>query len=200
MSKIFLLHNMLNFSLVQFGIFYKLLNVDESMVPYFGCNSAKTFIRGKPIRFVYKIWCLCESDGYSYPMQIYKGKQSNAINQLLGTRAINNKVSHISSNSNVLYRQLYFDNFLTSDHLIIKLAEKSMRAIGTIRQNRTEGTNKQLVQSKELRKKERGTYDFCNHGKVYIAKWHDNSVVNIANNRENYEPVRNSKAEDKRRS
>ena len=114
-------------------------------------------------------------------MQIYQGKQSNAINLSLGTRAIINMVSLISSNSNVLYRQLYFDNFLTSDHLITELAEKSVRATGTIRQNRIEWANKQLVQSKELRKKERSTYDYCSNGKVYIAKWHDNSVVNIAN-------------------
>ena len=30
-------------------------------------------------------------------------------------------------------------------------------------------------------------------GKVYIAKWHDNSVVNIASNWETHEPVRKVK-------
>ena len=132
MSKISLLYNTLNFNLVQFGIFYELLDVGESMVPYFGCHSAKMFIRGKPIRFVNKIWCLCKSDGYSYPMQIYQGKQLNAINQPLRTRVINDMVFLISSSSNVLYRQFYFDNFLTSDHLMNELAEKSVRATGTI--------------------------------------------------------------------
>ena len=102
-------------------------------MPYFECHSAKMFIRGKPNRFVYKIWCLCESDGYSYPMQIYQGKQSNAINHPLGTGVINNMVSLISNNSNVLYS---FENFLTSDRLMIELVEKSVRATGTIRQNR----------------------------------------------------------------
>ena len=120
-------------------------------MPYFGCHSAKMFIRGKPIRFVYNIWCLCESGGYPYPMQIYQRKQSNAINQTLGTRVINTMVSLIFRNSDVLYCQLYFDNFLTSDRLMIELAEKSVRATGTIRQNRTERANKQLAQSKELR-------------------------------------------------
>ena len=94
---------------------FLLLSVDESMVPYIGYHRAKMFIRGKPIRYVNKIWCLCESYGYPYPMQICQGKQSNAINQPLGKRVINNMVSLISSNPNVLYRQLYFDNFLTSD-------------------------------------------------------------------------------------
>ena len=44
MSKISLLYNILNFNLVQFGIFYGLVSVDGSMVPYFGCHSAKMFI------------------------------------------------------------------------------------------------------------------------------------------------------------
>ena len=155
MSKIFLLYNMLNINLVQFDIFYELFSVDESMVQYCGCHRAKMFIREKPIRLVYKIWCMCESDGYPYHMQIYQGKQSNAINQSLGTHVVNSMVSLISSNSNVLYRQLYFYNFFTSDHAMIELAEKCVRATGNMRQNRTKGANKQLVQSKELRKKKR---------------------------------------------
>ena len=184
---------MLNLNLVQFGIFHELLSVDESMVPYFVRHSAKMFIKGKSIRFGYKIWCLCGSDGYSYHMQIYQGKQSNANNQPFGNSVINNMVSINSSNSNVLYHQLYFDNFFSSYHLMNELAEKSMRATGTIRENRTEGANKQLIQNKELQKQERGTYDYCSDGKVYIAKWHDNSVVNIASNWETHEPVRKVK-------
>ena len=64
-----------------------------------------------------------------------------------------------------------------------------MQATGTTRENRTEGTNKQLVQSKELWKKERGTYDYSSDGKVYIAKWHDNPVVNIVSKWKTHEPV-----------
>ena len=83
MSKISLLCNMLNFNLVRFGIFYEPLSVGESMVPYFGRPNVKMFIRKKSIRFGYKIWCLCESDGYSYYMKIYEEKQLGAIDQSL---------------------------------------------------------------------------------------------------------------------
>ena len=82
--------------------------------------------------FCLQNWCLCESNGHPHQMQIYQGKQSNTINQPLGTRVIKNMISLISSNSNVLYRQLCLDNFLTNDHLMIELAEKSVRATGTI--------------------------------------------------------------------
>ena len=55
-----------NASLQQFGLFEKDLSIDEQMVPYFGRNSAKMFIRGKPIRFGYKNWVLASSDSYPY--------------------------------------------------------------------------------------------------------------------------------------
>ena len=128
MNKISSLYDIQNCTLVQFNIFHDLLNVDESMVPYFGCQSAKMFISGKPICFGYKIWCMCGSDGYPYHMQIHQGKQSNVINQPLGTHVINNMVFIMSSNSNVLYHKLYFDNFFSSYHLMTELAEKSMQA------------------------------------------------------------------------
>ncbi len=38
----------------QFGIFHDVLSIDESMVPYYGHNSCKILIKGKPIRFGYR--------------------------------------------------------------------------------------------------------------------------------------------------
>ena len=63
-----------------------------------------------------------------------------------------------------------------------KLAEKSIQATGTIRENKIEGANKQLVQNKELQKQKRGIYGYCRDRKVYIAKWLNNSVVHNASN------------------
>ena len=52
------------------------LSIDESMVPYFGHHGCKQFIRGKPIRFGYKIWCLNTMLGYPIQFQAYQGKGS----------------------------------------------------------------------------------------------------------------------------
>ncbi len=38
--------------------------VDEMMIEYFGRHGCKQFIRGKPIRFGYKIWSLASSSGF----------------------------------------------------------------------------------------------------------------------------------------
>ena len=47
--------------------------IDESMVPYFGRHGAKQFIRGKPIRFGFKLWCLATPLGYLVQMEPYQG-------------------------------------------------------------------------------------------------------------------------------
>lgn len=50
------------------------LNYDESMIKYFGRYSCKQFIRGKSIRFGYKMWCLNSVDDYLIHFDIYQGK------------------------------------------------------------------------------------------------------------------------------
>ena len=52
------------------------LSIDESMVPYFGHHGCKQYIRVKPIRFGYKIWCLNTTLGYLVQFQPYQGKGS----------------------------------------------------------------------------------------------------------------------------
>ena len=111
------------------------------------------FIRGKPFYFGYKIWYSCGSDGYPYHMQIYQRKQSNAIDQPLGTRVINNMVSIISSNSNVLHHQLYFDNFFYDYHLMIEFAEKSIQATGTYEKTEHKVRANNLLKTKSCRSK-----------------------------------------------
>ncbi|OAF63895.1 hypothetical protein A3Q56_08401 [Intoshia linei] len=59
------------------------------MVPYFRRHSAKMFIKSKPIRYGYKIWCLCGNDGYPYNLSINQGKNINVDKLPLSRRVIN---------------------------------------------------------------------------------------------------------------
>ena len=127
---------MLNGNQIHFGIFNKLLIVNESMVLYFGRHSAKRFIRGKPIRFGFKIWCFCGSDDYPYNMNFIKERRKSCKTNL-GSRVINNMVEVITANSSALLHELYFDNFFTSYSLMSDSAKIDVRATGTIRENRT---------------------------------------------------------------
>ncbi|KAI4461519.1 transposase is4 [Holotrichia oblita] len=46
---------------------------DESMVKYYGRHGCKQFIRGKPIRFGYKMWSLNTKSGYLLNFEMYQG-------------------------------------------------------------------------------------------------------------------------------
>jgi DNA excision repair protein ERCC-6 len=50
------------------------LNTYESMVAYYFRHSCKQFIRGKPNRFGYNIWCLNTTNGYPLKFDVYQGK------------------------------------------------------------------------------------------------------------------------------
>ena len=90
---------------------------------YLGWHSAKMFIREKPIRFGFKIWCLCSSNGYPYNIKIYQGKEKKLQDQPFGSRVINNMLDVITANSSALLHELYFDNFFTSYGLMSDLAK-----------------------------------------------------------------------------
>ena len=110
-AKVQQLYDLLNSSLSKFGVWHDKLSIDESMVPYFGRSSLKMFIRGKPIRFGFKLWSLCAANGYPYHLQIYTGRDTTGSSQPLGTRVVKSMVSMISSHSDIQSHALYFDNF-----------------------------------------------------------------------------------------
>ena len=120
------------------------------MVLYFGRHSAKMFFRGKLIRFDFKIWCLCGSNGYPYNMKIYQRKDKKLQDQFLVSRVINNMVDVITANSSALLHELY-DNFFTSYSLMSDLAKIDVRATGTIRENGTAGANQKMISSNSFK-------------------------------------------------
>ena len=77
------------------------------MVPNFGHLVVKCLFGAKPIRFGYKIWCLCGSDGYPYDFAIYT--------------VVNKKVDAIAEHSDPLNHELFFDSFFTSYNLLADL-------------------------------------------------------------------------------
>lgn len=105
----------------KFGIFDSKLSIDEMMVRYYGMHSAKMFMRGKPIKFGYKFWCLCGADGYLYNFSPYLGKGSENSNEPLGVRVISYLTS-IIPNAEAVNHEIFFDNFFTSID-ILKIQE-----------------------------------------------------------------------------
>lgn len=65
----------------------KHLAYDESTVKYFSTHGCKQFIRGKPIRFGYKMWYVNTNDGYVVNFKFYQGKdprENEKYNSIFG--------------------------------------------------------------------------------------------------------------------
>ena len=73
---------------IQFGTFASCLSLDEMMIRYYGMHPAKMFMRGKPIEFGYKFWCLCCSNRYLFNFDPYFGKGENDDEEPLGMRVV----------------------------------------------------------------------------------------------------------------
>lgn len=159
-------------------------SVDEAMVPYFGRHGCKQFIRGKPIRYGFKLWVGATSGGYIAWFEPYQGATTvlNARYAELGLGA-----SVVLTYSDKLMKlglgfryHLYIDNFFTGLPLVEELTKRNMGVTGTIRENRTGKCP--LLGNKEMKKKERGVYDYRVSDSIIICKWHDNSIVSVCSN------------------
>lgn len=130
-AKVLPLIDKLRANCQQFGVFHQFLSIDESMVPYGGLHSAKQYIKGKPVKFGYKLWMLCSSDGFPYNFDIYCGKDGKRTTPL-GSHVVNTMLSPVS---NKAQHVVFFDNFFTSHTLLTNLAAEGIRACGTVREN-----------------------------------------------------------------
>ncbi|XP_049314451.1 piggyBac transposable element-derived protein 3-like [Bactrocera dorsalis] len=148
------------------------------------------FIKGKPIRFGFKYWDLCSSDGYLYSFIPYSGANENREPEYkncgLGEMVV---LKFLKQLDNPREHSVAFDNFFTSHKLISHLTSLGYYATGTIRDNRT--NKAKLTDVSSSKKKERGwlDYTFDRNNNVLIARWNDNSVVTIASNHETIEPL-----------
>ena len=74
-DKVFKVRPILDHFNKTFGAFFMPLcntySLDEAMEPYYGHHSMKQFIRGKPIRYGFKFWCLTSPEGYMVKFHPY---------------------------------------------------------------------------------------------------------------------------------
>jgi len=183
-AKLTPIFKLINQKFMQFGVFEHNLSIDEEMVPYFGRHSCKMFIRGKPVRFGFKLWCLCSYNGYLFKFIPYSGKskcekEGTMLYDSLGTRVVMELLSVIDNPQE--YR-IFFDNFFSSYALFSTLKEQGFFATGTIRENRI--AKCPLQATKIIGKQARGTYEFVYDSvlQTLVVRWNDNSVVTVITN------------------
>lgn len=173
------------------------LSFDESMIAYFGRHGCKQFIKGKPLRFGYKVWSLCTPEGYLINFDIYQGKNPRSINKYderFGKCAapLINMLDDFSAQVSELPFSFFFDNLFTGFPLLAYLSQRGYNGSGTIRENRIPSscpipTKAKLIQAKKPRghiesSKMKGT-------NIRLVKWIDNSVVCAASSCFGVQPI-----------
>lgn len=160
------------------------LDYDESMIAYYGRHSCKQFIRGKPIRFGYKVWCLNTFSGYLVDFEVYQGKSVKNIDandKAFGKAAapMVRMLGELGQKKLVPYH-IYFDNLFTGINLLVYLRQQNYHGTGTIRANRIPNEC-DIISAKEIRSKERGFFEYkVSDDNILIARWQDNAPVTVA--------------------
>ncbi|KAJ8926533.1 hypothetical protein NQ314_021096 [Rhamnusium bicolor] len=115
------------------------LSYDESMIKYFIKHSCKQFIRGKPIRFVYKVWSVNTKSGYLVNFKAIKAiippLRNNIKTYLERQQRLLSMIFDILEKRKLSYT-FYFDNLFTSFTILKYLKDQGYAASGTIRENR----------------------------------------------------------------
>lgn len=171
------------------------INYDESMVKYFGRHSCKQFIRGKPIRFGYKIWSVNTKSGYLINFIPYQGTDSRISEdyQNVFGKAVAPFMTMLDQFSNTqkkLRYYFYFDNLFTSVHLLSNLKDRGYGGTGTIRDNRVP-KNCPLLSKAVMKKKARGEYSHTldKTNGILLVRWADNNVVSMASTTYGIQPL-----------
>lgn len=189
-SKVRPLLAMLNERFLLYFLKEKNLSIDESMIPYYGRHGAKQFIRGKPIRFGYKMWALTTALGYVLQFEPYqgaRGRQATDNDNLgMGGAVVMDLLAELNRDNGY---HLTFDNLFSSLKLVDKLTSLGIACTGTIRANRVEDCP--LRPSKEMEKTPRGTFDraFDASSGLVIVRWNDNNIVNVVSNQHGVAPL-----------
>ncbi len=166
----------LNSNFMKFMKMNSSLSIDESMIEYFGRHPYKQFIRGKPIRFGFKVWLLCSADGSCHQFKLYTGAEEQR-HFGLGESVVENFSDLIPAGCHV-----FIDNYFTSVRLLMLMSERLIGCTGTIRKNRLRGGQQMLTEEKELRKNQRGFSEVISTDGVNVVQWLDNKGVLIASN------------------
>lgn len=138
------------------------LAYDESMIKYFGKHGCKQFIRAKPIRFGFKVWCINTKAGYLVNFDPYQGKspKSNDDYQKLFGKASSPllvMLDELPDEKRNLRYHFYMDNLFSGPALFSFIRFRGYHCVGTIRDNRIPKPCPLLTRTEFKKKKKEGT-------------------------------------------
>lgn len=163
------------------------LSYDESMVAYYGPHSCKQFLREKPTRYGYKVWCINTPSGYLLSFEVYQGNNPY-IHPHLGRNYGRNvapllqMILNLPDNLRILPFCFYFDNLFTNIAMLTYLKSLGYHGTGTCRDNFLP-RNLPIMKKKDMKKsKERGYMEstIIKDYDISITTWRDNNAVTVA--------------------
>ena len=174
-------------------------SVDEVMVGYKGkmAGNLRQYIRSKPTKWGYKLFCRASSDGFVHDLILYQGATTfpSHPSQL---EEDEKKMPLSTQVVSVLARSMpegepagiYADNFFTSLDLVRHLQKKGIRYTGTARDNRIGKPCLRTNDDMGHTSVKRGEVDYCASDDGIIAlKWKDNKVVTLLSNDKGVAPM-----------
>ena len=182
-------------------------SVDEVMVAYKGTRSGnlRQYIRTKPDKWGYKLFCRSSIDGFIHDILMYQGETTFSSHHqqltqeesqfLVSTKTVIVLARTLQTPSQVA---IYADNYFTSIDLVEYLRDKlQCRYVGTVRSDRI--GKPPLISNKELEKKSvpRGKYDYCSTNGTLALRWKDNKIVTVLSTDAGFEPVKTVKRYDR---
>ena len=166
-------------------------SVDEQIIP---SKTKRTKIRQynpkKPKKWGFKNLVRAGASGFMYDFYLYAGKENDDNPDFQGLQKCAQVVAKLCKDlpRNVGHK-VFFDNWFSTLELILYLKNEGLLAAGTIRANRLH--NCPLKANKDIEKEGRGSMDYRtdNNSCIIIAKWVDNSTMQLVSNFVGIEPV-----------
>lgn len=150
-------------------------SIDEHMIKFKGHNIMKQYVKNKPVKWGFKLWCRADSQtGYLYEFDLYTGRKNSGPEIGLGESVVMQLTKCIQG----LGCEIYIDSFFNSPNLQYNLAKQNIKACGTVRVNR-KNVPKNLPLDKNMK---RGEIFATSFQGISFVKWMDNKSVHLLTN------------------
>lgn len=169
------------------------LSIDENICATKAKNSYRQYNPKKPHKWGYKLYMICNTEGFVYQTEIYSGQENQARFRQPGEPDLGscaNVVIRLTRNIPTFHNhKIFFDNYYTTIPLVVFLKkERGILSLGTLRKDRSGRCI--LFQTNKLKKKvkrlkiTRGTsFESITVFKktlVTVTQWMDNKDVVLA--------------------
>ena len=163
--------------------------VDEQVIPCKGRALIKQYLPCKRKKWGFKVFSRNGDDGVMHGFFVYDGRKVK-VAESTGTQCGDYVVKLCETLPNGLNFILFMDNLFTGFELQVKLLQRQIHTVGTIRNNRLHGLR--LKSDKDLRKEGRGAFVELRNDttSLNIARWFDNRAVTLSSTCFSAQPVK----------